>query len=282
MTVLEGAIAGAAGGGEQGGGSPTPTPTPTPTPAPSGGEGARWQDSLPDDLRNDETLGAYRSPEDAYKGLIETKRWARGRIALPNADDPNSFTEFASKVRPATAADYKIGDDKGEGTAIGEAFRQTFFDIGLHPIQAGKLNEAWNQYQADTVSRIQQEGRDELTAIEVEMGQAAYNQRTIAVGNMLRDAGIDVADLAPAMEQLGGPGKAMRALFALAEKTGELAKVDGATVRLNLGQMSKSDAQAEIHRMDADAEIRKAVLNNPTGPEAQKRKALIARTAAKD
>ncbi len=277
MSELAGAIEGAQGGGEGGG-----TPTPTPTPGQSGGEGARWQDTLPDDLRNDETLGAYKSPEDAYKGLIETKRWARGRIALPSAEDPNSFTEFASKVRPAKAEDYKIGDDQGQGTAIGEAFRQTFFDIGLHPVQAEKLNGAWNQYQSDTMSRLAQESKDELTAIEVEMGPAAYTQRTTAVGNMLRGAGIDVNDLAPAMEQLGGAGKAMRALFALAEKTGELAKVDGATVRLNLGSMSKADAQTEIARMDGDAEIRKAVLANPTGPEAQKRKGLIARVAAKD
>ncbi|MFD1034149.1 hypothetical protein ACFQ15_05740 [Sphingomonas hankookensis] len=279
MNVLAGALEGGNGDGGQGGGSPTPTPTPTPSPS---GDGARWQDTLPDDLRNDETLGAYKSPEDAYKGLIETKRWARGRIALPNADDPNSFTEFASKVRPAKAEDYKIFGSDGEATEIGEAFRQEFFEVGLHPFQAERLSGKWNQFFTDQASRVQQQGKDELTAIEVEMGQAAYTQRTTAVANMLRGAGIDVADLALAMEQLGGPGKAMRALFALAEKTGELAKVDGATVRLNLGSMSKADAQAELDRMNADPEVRKAVLANTTGPEAKKREALMNRLKGKD
>lgn len=281
MNALAGAIDGAAGGGGEGGG--TPTPTPTPTPSPQGGDGGmRWQDSLPEALRGDETLATYKTPEDAHKALIETKRWARGRIALPNAEDPNSFAEFAGKVRPAKAEDYKIATAEGEASPIGEAFRSTFFDIGLHPIQAEKLTAAWNQYNADAVSRMQQEGKDELTAIEVELGAPAYTQRITAVGNMLRNAGVEVDDVAVAMQQVAGAGKAMRALFTLAEKTGELAKVDGATVSLNLGTLSKTDAQAELDRMNHDSTTRAAILKNPNGPEATKRKQLMQRASQRD
>lgn len=289
MNAVSGAIDGAAGGGEGGGTPPagsTPAPAPAAGVAPQGGDGSeagvRWQDALPEALRADETLATYRTPEDAHKALIETKRWARGRIALPNAEDPASFDEFAGKVRPAKPEDYKIATSEGEASPIGEAFRSTFFDIGLHPIQAEKLTAAWNQYNADATSRMQQEATDELTAIEVELGAPAYTQRLTAVSNMLRNAGVEVEDVASAMQQVAGAGKAMRALFTLAEKTGELGKVDGATVRLNMGAMNKAEAQAELDRMNGDAATRQAVMKNPTGPEAQKRKLLMDRVKQRD
>lgn len=256
--------------------SPTPAPAPSPTPAPAAED--RWQDKwLPEDLRTDETLAVYKSPEDAFKALVETKKWARGRIPIPGVDDSEGFAEFAGKVRPEKAEDYQIFDADGKPSEVGEAFRGSFHELGLHPIQAKGLVDKWNQYQRDVVSQAQQAGKDELTAIELEHGPAGYNQRLSAAENMLRGMGIDVEDLAPALEQVAGAGKAMRALFALAESTGELTKVDNLAVDIRMGSMSAEAAQAEIDRQNSTTdEAERKALADPKSALSQRRKAMIA------
>lgn len=260
--------------------SPSPTPSPTPTPTLTPAPTDRWQDKwLPEDLRADETLATYKSPEDAFRGLVETRRWAKGRVPIPAAGDEAAFTEFASKIRPEKPEDYKLGDDKGQPTPLAEAFRKTFHDIGLHPVQAEKLNAAWNQQQADMVSKQQQAGKDALTAIELEFGPTGYNQRLEATEAMLRAAGLDdakVAGFTTTLEQSFGAGDAMRVLMALAEKTGELGKIDGNAVALRMGAMSKDAAQAEINRQNSSTDpefIRK--ITDPGSPEYAQRRKLM-------
>ncbi|GGO95021.1 hypothetical protein [Stakelama pacifica] len=252
--------------------APTPTPSPSPTPEPSGD---RWQDKfLSAELKGDETLARYGSIDEMGKALIETQRFARGRVAIPAADNPDAFAEFASKIRPEKAEDYKIGDAEGNQTEMGEAMRPVFHEVGLHPLQAEKLSSAWNQYQADVVSKQAQQGRDEMNAVEFEFGPAAYNQRLAATENMLKEAGIDIGDLTTGLEQTVGAGKTLRALFALAEKTGELSKVGDAQTQLRMGSMTPQQASDEIDRMDASPEIRAKVADK-SSPEYARRSQLM-------
>jgi len=257
--------------------TPAPSPSPTPTPTPTD----RWQDKwLPADLRADETLATYKDPESAFRALVETKAWARGRVAIPAAGDEAAFAEFASKIRPEKAEDYKLGDDKGQATPLAEAFRKTFHDIGLHPVQAEKLNAAWNQHQADLISQQQQAGKDALMAVEMEYGTSGYNQRLTAVEATLRNLGIEANDLLPALEQAYGTDKAIRAMFKLAEVTGELGKVDGDTVALRMGRMTKAEAQAELDRQNASSDKEmQAKLADPKSPEYALRRKLMERLA---
>lgn len=274
---VAGAIAGAAaaGGGDGGGGEQQQQQQDV------GDQGARWQDKfLPEELRNDETLAAYKDVPGVARALVETKKWARGRVAVPAAGDAEGFAEFAAKVRPETPDAYEIAGPDGKPTDLTNAMRPIFHEIGLHPHQAKVLGQKWNQHHADTESRVKQEGQDQLTAIELEMGPAAYNQRLAAVGNMLTAAGIeDAGDLANGMTQLYGAGNAMKALFALAEKTGELGKVDGVQVKLQMGNMSVADAQAEVDRMSGDPEIAKKI-EDVNSAEYKRRKALLGVIAA--
>lgn len=265
---------GAAGGGA-GGGQQQQAPA-----APAAGADSWQAKFLPAELQNDETLGRYASVADMAKGFVETRAWAKGRVAIPGADDQRGFEEFVGKVRPAKAEDYKIAAADGQPSETGEAFRKTFHDIGLHPMQAERLTAAWNQHASDIASQTAQRGKDELTAIELDLGPAAYTQRLTAAANMLKAAGIDGVELVPALEQAAGAGAAMKALFALAEKTGELAKVDGATVALNLGTMSATDAQKELDTMAGNADPAfQQKLRDPNSLEAKKRKALMGRVA---
>lgn len=271
-------------------GDPAGGPTPTPSPAPTD----RWQDKfLPEDLRSHEHLARYGSIEDLAKGHTETVAWARGRVPIPTLPDnpteadrakfERDFADFAGKVRPADAAAYKLGDADGKPTEMSEAFRTIFHEAGLHPAQAEKLNSAWNQMQVDLVSKTMQAGKDEVTAIELELGPQAFNMRRDAVMNMWEAAGIKFEDgkaMMDAIEQSQGAGAALQAMITLAERTGELAKVDGVTVALNTGAMSATAAQAELDRQNANTD--KAFLDalrDPNSRESQRRAALLKRVA---
>jgi hypothetical protein len=237
-----------------------------------------WLGEIPAELQTDDMKARatrFAQPVDMFKALTETQDWARGRVALPKEGDATSFAEFAAKVRPETADAYKIEVNDGSGTELADAFRPVAFDAGLHPEQVNKVVGFWNQTQADMVSKQTQLGNTELKSIEMEIGEAAYAQRVEAVSNLLRNAGVEVDDIAPAMEKIGGgAGKAMKALFTLAEATGELGKVDGVTVSMRLGSMNAKTAQETLTNLDKDPAFFKAAqIKN--SPEWKKRDDLI-------
>lgn len=248
----------------------------------AGGGENRWQDKfLPEEMRADDTLGRYKDIPSLAKGLLETREWARGRVPVPGTDaTEEQWTEFTSKVRPAKAEDYEIAVPQGQSADFADRMRPVFHNIGLHARQAKALSEAYNQDIADQTSRLAQGNRDELTAIELEMGESAYNQRLTAVGNMMAELGftdfraIDALQASFTSDGKPGAGQAMKLLFAMAERTGELAKVDGDTVDAHLGRMTAAQAQEAIQRMDADPEVRAKVMQ-PNSAEARKRDQLM-------
>lgn len=258
--------------------TPTPTPAPAPTPAPTPAPSDRWQDKfLREDLRGNELLSRYDSPEKLAEAHVEVNKWAAGRIPIPKAGDETAFAEFASKMRPAEAKDYDIPVPEGQSSETADAFRPIFHELGLHPTQATKLTQAWNQFAADSASRIAQAGKDEVTALELQYGPSGFQQRAQAVNNMLAGMGVAVEDIVPAMEQVGGgAGKALAALFTMAEKTGELAKVDGDTVAVRLGAMTPELAQQKLDEQNSntDPEFQRK-LTDPNSPERKLRQQLV-------
>lgn len=256
---------------------PTPTPTPTPAPVSSAAAGALegnaqtptptpppaadllpgdvphdWMRSLPPELQVEPTLARYSDPTALAKGFLETREWARGRVALPKADSPESFNEFAAAIRPASADDYDIAVPEGMSDDMAKAFRARAFDLGLHPQQAKGLAEWNNDFMAAQQAALHRAATEELQSMELELGPQAWARGTEAVSNMLTAAGVEIGDVVPALEQTMGAGKAMQALFKLAERTGEMGKVDPTAVSLRTGAMTPEQAQSEINAMFAD------------------------------
>ena len=237
-----------------------------------------WLGEIPAELQTDDMKARatrFAQPVDMFKALTETQDWARGRVALPKEGDAASFAEFAAKVRPEKPEDYKITVPDGQPTEFADSFRSFAYENGGEPNFVERMSNWWNQQQSDAQSRIEQAGATELKAIELEMGESAYTQRIEAAGNMLRNAGIEIVDLAPALEKIaGGAGPAMKALFKLAEGTGELGKVDGVTVSMRLGSMNAKTAQETLTNLDRDPAFFKAAqIKN--SPEWKKRYDLI-------
>jgi hypothetical protein len=247
--VIAGALAGAGGAGSAGGAGD----------GGSGGEpgaGDRWQDKfLPETMRTDASLALYKDIPAAAQALIDTKRMVGERFALPKDGDASSFDEFAGRLRPAEASAYDLKVPEGQDSAFADAMKPILHKAGLHPSQAAILNEGWNQHILDQASQLRQANVDQLTAIELEMGSAAYNQRLLAVDAMFEASGVDSDKITHALEQVQGGGEALKALFALAEKTGELAKVSGDEAMVNAGLMTKAAATAQYNAKLADKEF---------------------------
>lgn len=203
-----------------------------------------WMNGLGEEFRNDPDLNRYPTLEDFAKGAKETRAWARGRVPIPQ--DETGYRELGDKLRPAEAKDYEIPLPEGDTGAMADRFRTFAHDTGLPAPWAKAVAEFHNREQADALSKMGQTAKDELTAIELEYGAEGYNARLEAVSNLFRTVGIEGFEPANSLQQARGAGETMKFLFAMAEKTGELGKVDPHNVSLRLGSTTPQAAQAWI------------------------------------
>jgi hypothetical protein len=242
-----------------------------------------WLAGLPEADRADDgfvkRVSAYKTPLDLAKALTETQEWARARISLPKEGDPASRAEFYAKVRPESADKYEFDVPTGGDPALADKFKAHAFANGLDGEQAKAQVQFWNQTMSDAISLQNQQGADQLKALELEMGLPAFTQRVEGTETMLRTLGIEVESLAPVLEQMAGDaGKAMRALFTLAERTGELPKVDGNTVDMRMGIATKEQIAETKNRYMNDKDFM-AKAQTPGTDEHRKWKALSAAEA---
>lgn len=248
----------------------------TPGAVPAGDQGAvpaavpgavqhpEWMNSLPEDspLRNHADLLRMKDTASLAEGYVNTRAWAQGRVAMPDWTNPEEVKEFGERVRPANAADYKIDLGGSTDTAMADAYRQFAFDTGVPGPHAEATAQFFNRFQSEQLSSLARGNEDGLKALEIEHGPEGYARRVEAVQAMLRNAGLEGTEVANAFQHftsLGADGQAkpgaqaaMAALFTLAEKTGELAKVDPGEVAMRMGTMTPEAAKAERDRRIGD------------------------------
>lgn len=219
------------------------------------------------------------SEADLAKGYVETRKWAKGRVPIPT--DEAGFRELGEKLRPESADKYEIPLPEGDDGALAGQFKQFAYDTGLPPQWAKSVAEFHNRAQAEALSKIAQQNSEGLKAIELDLGPVGYNARLDAVNNMLQAAGIEDFDAVTALTQTVGAEKTLRSLFTLAEKYGELEKVDTGSVELRLGITTAAQAQREIDRMFEDPATR-AKLEDHGSPEYKRYEQYLARVAKGD
>lgn len=261
--------------------TPTPSPTPTPTPSLTGREpgvidqaasAPNWIDSLPQELRGEAALANFRSIDELARGYVETKKLASSKVTLPRADDPESFTRFAAAVRPESADAYDFNLPEGEQSPFADFMRPKLHEAGLHPRQAAILIEANNAYARQQQEAAEQAGRDELDALAAEIGGNQFERSKQAAAKMLDKLGVPISfetDLA----RFVGAGNTLRLLFDIAERNGELGKVDYRDVDLALGNLKGDAARAEAEKMirnDKDGNLR-----NPDHPDRKRYDKLV-------
>ncbi|MEB3213163.1 MAG: hypothetical protein VKL39_17560 [Leptolyngbyaceae bacterium] len=234
---------------------PAATPPATPAMPP-------WMEGLPPELREGDaaqTLARYATPADVAKGLIETQKFARGRVALPDPADPASVVSFVERARPEKPEAYSFGLKEGETSNTAEAMRGVFFEAGVQTWQADRIAAGFNDFLAAETQKAAQAGKDELTALELELTTPAYQRRKQAAINMLQAMpGFEQEKAGAALEALergAGARAAMELLFTLAERTGELEKVDPTDIALSGGTLTPAQARAEQDKMASDPAV---------------------------
>tara|TARA_R100001224_G_scaffold71084_2_gene43184 strand:+ start:526 stop:1278 length:753 start_codon:yes stop_codon:yes gene_type:complete len=239
-----------------------------------------WFTALPEELQADKSLANFSSKPIAElaKGYLETKRVATSKVTLPKEDDPESFDRFAAAVRPEDPASYTIDVPEGDGTDFADHMRGVFHEAGLHPLQVNKVVAANNAFVQQMKQAESEKGQAEMDALEAEMGSSEFARGKQAAVNMLDKLGIK-PDFESGLERFVGTGNTLRTLFALAEKTGELGRVDGNDVQLALGTLIGEPAKKAAQAMLADPETAKKVETEGT-PERARYDELV-RNAAK-
>lgn len=240
-----------------------------------------WFKALPEDLQKDNSLANFSSKpiEELAKGYVETKRVATSKVTLPKDDDPESFDRFAAAVRPEDPAAYTIDLGDGEDSSFADHMRGVFHQAGLHPKQVELVVAANNDFVKEATAAFDAKGRAEMDALEAEMGKSEFARSKQAAVNMLNRLGID-PKFDSDMARMIGAGSTLRTLFALAERTGELGRVDGTDVQLALGTLTGDAAMTAAREMQKDPQIA-AKLNDANSPERKRYDELVQNAAKK-
>jgi hypothetical protein len=152
---------------------------------------AAWLEGLSDDLKSNADLVRMGSIEDLAKGYVETRAWAKGRVAIPSAEaDDSAWQEFGAKLRPEKPEAYEIAVPEGQDTALAEQFRVFAYETGIPPRWVKAIAEFNNRAVADQVSAVVGRNQAEVESLQIELGPEAFEVRKQAVNAMFSAAGL--------------------------------------------------------------------------------------------
>lgn len=144
---------------------PTPTPNPNPDPAPNPDNVVKipelpenWHQGLPEDLREDKSLAAYKTIPDLAKAMINARKLVGAdKVAIPgkNATDED-WSAFFSKIgKPSDLTKYQESVRVPEGIEFREGFLESLqelaFNTNMLPSQTNKLIEWYIKQEQDYV-----------------------------------------------------------------------------------------------------------------------------------
>ena len=129
----------------------------------TGGEGGSsvefpgWMDSLPDDMKQNESFAQFGKASDAYTKLDELLKADGEGLAIPGEDASDEDRDaFAMKMgRPETSEGYEIGQpedwpkDVPYNEALDGQFREMAFKAGVSGEAAKALHSGFNQMVLD-------------------------------------------------------------------------------------------------------------------------------------
>lgn len=223
----------------EGGQTPPAGQTPPGGGTPPAAEVPAW---IPDAYKGEKVLHAYKTQDDALKGLVETKRLVGASVRLPGADaKPEEWDAFHAKLRPAKPEDYalEVTPEDGWDDEFSGWFKTTAHDLGLTPRQAQLLAAKVTEHSAperqaltDTVGQyestlkgefgqgytakvehavrfLQQHGSaDEVAALNRELNKTGLGSHPVLV-RALAAAGASVAEHPAPIGAPGGGGMSL-------------------------------------------------------------------------
>lgn len=179
--------AGAAAGGTPGAGEGAAG-------AEGAGEGtpaAKWQDSLPEEIRNEASLRRYADPAEAHKAYVSLEKKMGGDpkqfIKRPGENPtPEVLAEFHTALgRPENADAYAFpkveGGDLEVDGEYAKDFRNALFAAGLSSAQASNIYTAILAADTAQAARIENAGFNDITAkLTAEWGENFAANKALA------------------------------------------------------------------------------------------------------
>lgn len=236
--------------------------------------GGSWRDTLPVDMRDDQTLSQIPDIEALAREHINVQKViGADKIARPQEDwTPEQFDEFYTKLgRPAKVEDYDLaGVEAPEGLPVIEGFQESMVGemhkLGLSSTQvAGILKSYYEgqgaQFEAAGVDR-QQASEAGIQDLRNEWGKSFDAQVDLANRALRAGAG----DQFEALSQielsdgslLGNNPAIIKVFAALGGKMSEHGLVGAAASR---STVSPSEAGAQIAKLKGDPEFLKSFLH---------------------
>lgn len=215
-------VQGAVGGANTGGTPPGNTGGNTGT---GGGEASDWKHALPPELREDKSLGRYKTLADLASGYLNLQRHLSGeKLVVPgkNATDEDWRQVYEKLGLPKDAKEY--GVKFKDGTTVDEKFAGEFTQLahkaGILPKQAQALadwfSEKNKEAETEYTNTLKQQREAEVGALKKEWGDAFDKKRGLANTVFSQLPG----DLQQALKEEGLTGnvKFTKALALIAEK----------------------------------------------------------------
>lgn len=186
-----------------GGGTPPPPPPPAgtpppppPPPAPAGGT-PTWRDTLPAELKDDQTLANFSDVNALAAAHVSLKRHlGADKIPVPGkmATDEDWQNVFTKLGLPPELKDY--GVTFADGLTLNDEFKSTFLSTahknGILPKQAQAMvnwfSELNTKAEADTLASLRGKQEQDIAALKNEWGNA-YQANITAANRLIRENG---------------------------------------------------------------------------------------------
>lgn len=235
-------------GGEQ---TPTPTPTPNqtpaPTPAPSVTIPENWKESLPEELRNDPSLTSILDIGSLAKSYIHGQKMiGKDKIVIPDkfATEDDWGNIYKKLGVPDSVDKYEFKTPEGVSEDFLKGFKEMAVKSGIHPRQAEKLFDFYNQFTTTANENIENESKrifeESVSGLKKEWGQG-YDRKLQSASNLFNSLADD--DTKKIFNDSGlGNNPAVIKLFAkMAETMGEDKYINAE----NSGSMGLTPAEAQ-------------------------------------
>jgi len=268
--------------------APAPAPaappaTGTPAGAPAAPAPNAWFDKLDADTRAWAANKGYdkMSPDDiaanvakSYRNLEQVSKLDGSKV-LRAPETHDEFMAMAPKLgMPADPAEYEM--PVPEGTTADKDFeawaRKSFHEIGLTKAQAAKLATSYNELFAAEVTRqteaLAERTRAQDVALQKEWGAAHKDNVAIAAAGS-RALGLTREQVAALQSTLGYDGL-MKTMHQIGVKIGDPTFVTNGVPGGRA--LAPADAQAEIRRLQQDADFQRAYLDRNHSKHAEMNK----------
>ena len=260
--------------------NPTPEGDPDDT---DQGDDRSW---IPEDLREEKSLGAIKDVAGLAKSYVEAQKMIGGSVRLPKEDaTPEETAEFYAKMgRPESPEGYEFDKpDLPEGVDWDEGlvdwFGKAAHSAGLNKSQAAALMQSWNDQQFSRAHSGQKEMKAALEGLREEWGNNFDGRVELGLRGIETLLPAEEVTQFKALLDSSGLGN-HPLMLKFAHKVGSMLKEDGYIMGDGHGGVLGAEtAKAKIDEINKDPKHAHWDENHPAHQEAVKEMAKLFKIA---